>query len=158
MLNFHYQVCANGKMDPLEAAPISLAILFVRSACESAVAGFAGSIQGTQVVYANGVNGTEWDCFENGHLPMLKVFRPGEKKAIAMLCYSYSALTGTTCLTVYHRKALDEGFKEFQVSAYPYSMSAEEWREIANAFEAAFDDKGIYDPIWAEYEEEVKPL
>ncbi len=158
MLNFHYQVCANGKMDPLEAAPISLAILFVRSACESAVAGFAGSIRGTQVVYANGVNGTEWDCIENGHLPMLKVFRPGEKKAIAMLCYSYSALTGTTRLTVYHRKTLEESFEEFQMSAYPYSMSAEEWREIANAFEAAFDDKGIYDPIWAESEEEVDAI
>lgn len=150
MLNFHYQVCATGKMDPLEAAPISLGILFVRSACESAVAAYAGSIRGTQVVYANGVNGTERDCIENGHLPMLKVFRPGEKKAIAMLCYSYSALTGTTSLTVYHRKAVDERFEEFEVSAYPYSMSAEEWREIANAFEVAFDDKGIYDPIWAE--------
>lgn len=158
MLNFHYQVCACGKMDPLEAAPISLAILFVRSACESAVAAFAGSIQGTQVVYANGVNGTEWDCIENWHLPMLKVFSPGEKKAIAMLCYSYSSLTGTTRLTVYHRKAVDERFEEFEVSAYPYSMSAEEWREIANAFEASFDDKQIYDPVWAESEEEVKPL
>ena len=155
MLNFHYQVCANGKMDPIEAAPISLAILFVRSACESAVDGFAGSIQGTQVVYANGLNGTEWDSLENGHLPMLKVFRPGEKKAIAMLCYGYSKLTGTTRLTVYHRKSLDERFEEFDVSAYPYSMSPQEWREIANAFEAAFDDKHIFDPIWAEYEEEV---
>ena len=158
MLNFHYQVCANGKMDPLEAAPISLAILFVRSACESAVAGFAGSIQGTQVVYANGRNGTEWDCMENGHLPMLKVFRPGENKAIAMLCYSYSRLTGTTRLTVYHRKAVDEKFEEFKVPGYPYSMSAEEWREIANSFEAAFDDKQIYNPIWAESEEEVDAI
>lgn len=158
MLNFHYQVCANGKMDPLEAAPISLAILFVRSACESAVAAFAGSIRGTQVVYANGRNGTEWDCAENGHLPMLKVLRPGENKAIAMLCYGYSKLTGTTRLTVYHRKSLDDKFEEFEVSAYPYSMSAEEWREIANAFEAAFDDKGIYDPIWAESEEEVDAI
>ena len=158
MLNFHYQVCANGKMDPLEAAPISLAIIFVKCACESAVAGFAGSNRGTQVVYANGRNGTEWDCMENGHLPMLKVFRPGEDKAIAMLCYGYSKLTGTTKLKVYHRKALDEGFEEFEVSGHPYSMSAEEWREVANAFEAAFDDKGIYNPIWAESEEEVKPL
>lgn len=158
MLNFHYQVCANGKMDRLEAAPISLAILFVRGACESAVAGFAGSIQGTQVVYANGRNGTEWDCMENGHLPMLKVFRPGEDKAIAMLCYSYSKLTGTTNLTVYHRKAVEEKFKKFEVSAYPYSMSAEEWREIANAFEVAFDDKQLYNPIWAESEEEADAI
>ena len=158
MLNFHYQVCACGKMDPLEAAPISLAILFVRSACESAVAAYAGNIQGTQVVYANGLNGTEWDCTENGHLPMLKVFRPGEKKAIAMLCYSYSMLTGTTRLTVYHRKSPDEGFEEFDVSAYPYSMSLKEWRGITNAFEAAFDDKGICDPIWAESEEEVDAI
>lgn len=158
MLNFHYQVCANGKMDPLEAAPISLAILFVRSACESAVAAYAGSIHGTQVVYANGRNGTEWDCMENGHLPMLKVFRPGENKAIAMLCYGYSKLTGTTKLTVYHRKAVEEKFEEFEVSAYPYSMSAEEWGEIANAFEGAFDDKQLYNPIWAESEEEVDAI
>ena len=158
MLNFHYQVCANGKMDPLKAAPISLAILFVRCACESAVAAYAGSIQGTKVVYANGLSGTKWDCNENGHLPRLKVFRPGEKKAIAMLCYSYSKLTGTTRLTVYRRNAVDEEFEEFQVSAYPYSMSAEEWRGIANAFESAFDDKGIYNPIWAESEEEVDAI
>ena len=158
MLNFHYQVCANGKMDPLEAAPISLAILFVRSACESAVAAYAGSIQGTQVVYANGRNGTEWDCMENGHLPMLKVFRPGEDKAIAMLCYSYSKRTGTTRLTVYHRKSVEEKFEEFEMPGHPYSMTAEEWREIANAFEAAFDDKQLYNPIWAESEEEADAI
>ena len=158
MLNFHYQVWPNGKMDPLEAAPISLAILFVRSACESAVAGFAGSMQGTQVIYANGQNGTEWDCMENGHLPMLKVFRPGEDKAIAMLCYGYSKRTGATRLTVYHRKSVEEKFEEFEMSGHPYSMSFEEWREIANAFEAAFDDKGIYNPIWAESEEEADAI
>lgn len=153
MLNFHYQVSASKNLDPLQAAPISLAIVFVKCACESAVAAYAGSIQGTEVIYANGVNGTEWDSMENGHLPILKIFRPGEEKAIAMLCYSYSAVTGIPRLTVYHRKTLDDPFEEFVVQAYPYTMSPSEWREMSNAFERAFDDKQIYDCVWAEVED-----
>ena len=39
-----------------------------------------------------------------------------------------------------------------------YLVSAEEWREIANAFEAAFDDKRLYNPIWAESEDEVDAI
>ena len=153
MLNFHYQVSASNKLDPLQSAPISLAIVFVKCACESAVAAYAGSIQGTEVIYANGVNGTEWDSMQNGHLPILKIFRPGEEKAIAMLCYSYSAVTGTPRLTVYHRKSLDDAFEEFDAQAYPYTMSPSEWREMSNAFERAFDDNQIYDAVWAEVEE-----
>lgn len=158
MIKWNREVKPLKELDPLEAFPVDMALLFIKGAIESAVKGFAENDDGATIVYRNGLNGTEYDCFENYHLPIFAIYKFGYCDPIAMLCYSYSKLTGTTNLKVYHRKSLEDKFEEFEVSAYPYSMSAEEWREIANAFESAFDDKQLYNPIWAESEEEVDAI
>lgn len=136
------------ELDPLEAFPVDMALLFIKGAIESAVKGFAESDDGATIVYRNGLNGTEYDCFENYHLPIFAIYKFGYCDPIAMVCYIRNPKTGTTSLKVYHRKDIDEEFSEFTTDAFPYTMSESEWCELERAFYFAFDREDKLDAIW----------
>lgn len=158
MVKWIKKVEAPDYLDPLEAQPVDMAILLIKGAIESAFKAFVKGNDGGTVVYRNGLNGTCYDCVENHHLPLFAIYEFGYFDPIAMVCYIRNPKTGTTSLKVYHRKDIDEKFKEFTVDAFPYTMSEDEWHQLKWAFFNAFDSKRKYDSIWAKYEEEVDAI
>ena len=148
MITWIRQVKTLKELDPLEAFPVDMAISIIKGAIKSAVKVFAESDDGATIVYRNGLNGTEYDCFENYHLPIFAIYKFGYCDPIAMLCYIRNPKSGATSLKVYHRKDIDEEFSEFTTDAFPCVMSEKEWCELERAFYFAFDREDKFDAIW----------
>ena len=79
MLKFKRTVVAGEFLNPEEAFEANHLIKLIKATLDCGVDHlFDEGWIDCKVVYANGLNGTDWDCRENYHLPIFKVFREDE--------------------------------------------------------------------------------
>ena len=145
MIKWTRDVKPSQKLNALDAFAVSSAVMLIKSALETGVKHFIGSDKGVRIQYANGLNGTRWDCDVNGHRPLFKVFTESETMARIVCTVRYPRNGEKLFLTLEYR---EEGSEEWNKVETSLIFCECDWRNLENAFDAAFDDDYDYDIYW----------
>ena len=144
MIKWTREVRASQKLNPREAFEVENAVFLIKSALASGIKQFIGSDKGIRIQYANGLNGTLWDCDVNRHLPLFKVFT--EETGARIVCtVSYPRNEETLLVTLEYREAGSEEWKKVENGITFYEC---DWYNLEKAFHAAFDYDCDYDAYW----------
>ena len=111
MIKWTREVRPSQKLNPREAFEVDNAVYLIKSALTSGIKTFIGSDKGVRIQYANGLNGTLWDCDVNRHLPLFKVFTEEETAARIVCAVSYPRNEETLLVTLEYREAGSEEWK-----------------------------------------------
>ena len=144
MIKWDREVRPSQKLNPREAFEVDKAVYLIKSALTSGIKQFIGSDKGVRIQYANGLNGTLWECDVNRRLPFFKVFTE-ETRAMIVCTVSYPRNGETLLVTLEYREAGSEEWKEVENSITLYEC---DWHNLEKAFDAAFDNECDYDVYW----------
>ena len=133
------------ELDPLDAFAVSSAVMLIKTALETSVKHFIGSDKGVRIQYANGLNGTLFECDMNRHLPLFKVFTADETRARIACAVSHPRNEETLIVTLEYREAGSEEWKKVETELHFFEN---DWNNLKNAFHAAFDYEYDYDVYW----------
>ena len=145
MIKWNREVKPSQKLDPREAFEVDNAVYLIKSALSSGIKHFIGSDKGVRIQYANGLNGTLFDCDVNRHLPPFKVFTESETMARIVCTASHPRNGETLVVTLEYRK---EGTEEWNKVESRITLYECDWRNLEKAFDAAFDYDYDYDIYW----------
>ena len=145
MIKWTREVRPSQKLDPREAFEVDNAVHLIKSALTSGIKQFIGSDKGVRIQYANGLNGTLWDCDVNRHLPLFKVFTESETMARIVCTVRYPRNEETLVVTLEYRKEGSEEWNKVESSITLYEC---DWYNLEKAFNAAFDYDYDYDVYW----------
>lgn len=145
MIKWDREVKASQTLDPMEAFEVNKAVLLIKSALESGIKAFIGSDDGLRILYANGLNGTLFDCDVNCQLPRFEVFAPDETMARIVCTVSHPRNGETLLVTLQYREAGSEKWKKAENSI---ALCESDWDNLKKAFDAAFDNEYDYDVYW----------
>lgn len=145
MIKWTREVRPSQKLNPREAFEVDNAVYLIKSALSSGIKQFIGSDKGVRIQYANGLNGTLFDCDVNRHLPLFKVFTESETMAMIVCRVSYPRNEETLLVTLQYREAGSEEWNKVETSITFYEC---DWHNLEKAFNAAFDYDYDYDIYW----------
>ena len=145
MIKWTREIRPSQKLDPKEAFEVDNAVYLIKSALTSGIKQFIGSDKGVRIQYANGLNGTLFDCDVNRHLPLFKVFTESETMARIVCTVRYPRKEETLVVTLEYREAGSEEWKK--VESY-ITLYERDWYNLEKAFNAAFDYDYDYDIYW----------
>ena len=145
MIKWTREVKPSQKLNPREAFEVDNAVYLIKSALISGIKQFIGSDKGVRIQYANGLNGTMWDCDMNRHLPLFKVFTESETMARIVCTVRYPRKEETLVITLEYREAGSEEWNKVESSITLYEC---DWHNLEKAFNAAFDYDYDYDIYW----------
>ena len=145
MIKWDREVKPSQKLDPREAFEVDNAVYLIKSALTSGIKQFIGSDKGVRIQYANGLNGTLFECDVNRHLPFFKVFTADETRARIVCTVSYPRKEETLLVTLEYREAGSEEWKKVESEL---DFFENDWNNLKNAFHAAFDYEYDYDSYW----------
>ena len=145
MIKWTREVKPSQKLDALDAFAVNSVVMLIKTALETGVKHFIGSDEGVRIQYANGFNGTLFDCDVNRQLPLFKVFTESETTARIVCRVSYPRNEETLLVTLQYREAGSEDWKKVETSLTFYEW---DWNNLKKAFDAAFDDDYDYDVYW----------
>ena len=145
MIKWTREVKPSQKLDALDAFAVSSAVMLIKTALETGVKHFIGSDEGVRIQYANGFNGTLFDCDVNRQLPLFKVFTESETTARIVCAVRYPRKGETLVVTLEYREAGSEEWKKVE-SELDFPENG--WNNLKNAFHAAFDCDYDYDVYW----------
>ena len=145
MIKWTREVKPSQKLNPREAFEVDNAVYLIKSALTSGIKQFIGSDKGVRIQYANGLNGTMWDCDMNRHLPLFKVFTESETMARIVCTVRYPRKEETLVITLEYREAGSEEWNKVESSITLYEC---DWHNLEKAFNAAFDYDYDYDIYW----------
>ena len=145
MIKWDREVKPSQKLDPREAFEVDNAVYLIKSALTSGIKQFIGSDKGVRIQYANGLNGTRWDCDMNRHLPLFKVFTESETMARIVCAVRYPRKEESLVITLEYREAGSEEWKKVESEL---DFFENDWNNLKNAFHAAFDYEYDYDAYW----------
>ena len=133
------------ELDPREAFEVDNAVYLIKSALTSGIKQFIGSDKGVRIQYANGLNGTLFDCDVNRQLPLFKVFTESEKMARIVCAVRHPRNGESLVVTLEYREA---GSEEWEKVESELDFFENDWNNLKNAFHAAFDYDYDYDIYW----------
>ena len=145
MIKWTREVKPSQKLNPREAFEVDEAVYLIKSALTSGIKQFIGSDNGVRIQYANGLNGTLFDCDVNRHLPLFKVFTESETMARIVCTASHPRNGETLVVTLEYREAGSEEWKKVESEL---DFFENDWNNLKNAFHAAFDYEYDYDSYW----------
>ena len=145
MIKWTREVKPSQKLDAMDAFAVSSAVMLIKTALETGVKHFIGSDEGVRIQYANGFNGTLFDCDVNRQLPLFKVFTESETTARIVCAVRYPRKGETLVVTLEYREAGSEEWKKVE-SELDFPENG--WNNLKNAFHAAFDCDYDYDVYW----------
>ena len=145
MIKWTREVRPSQKLDPREAFEVDNAVYLIKSALTSGIKHFIGSDKGVRIQYANGLNGTLFDCDVNRHLPLFKVFTESETMARIVCTVMYPRNGETLVVTLEYRQ---EGTEEWNKVESRITLCECDWHNLEKAFNAAFDYDYDYDIYW----------
>ena len=145
MIKWDREVKPSQKLNSLDAFAVSSAVMLIKTALETSVKHFIGSDKGVRIQYANGLNGTLFECDMNRHLPLFKVFTADETRARIACAVSYPRNEETLIVTLEYREAGSEEWKKVETELHFFEN---DWNNLKNAFHAAFDYEYDYDVYW----------
>ena len=145
MIKWTREVKPSQKLDPREAFEVDNAVYLIKSALTSGIKQFIGSDKGVRIQYANGLNGTLFDCDVNRHLPLFKVFTESETMARIVCTVRYPRKGETLIVTLEYRQ---EGTEEWNKVESSITLCEFDWYNLEKAFNAAFDYDYDYDIYW----------
>ena len=145
MIKWTKEVKPSQKLNPREAFEVDEAVYLIKSALTSGIKHFIGSDKGVRIQYANGLNGTRWDCDMNRHLPLFKVFAPDETMARIVCTVRYPRKGETLVITLEYREAGSDEWKKVESEL---DFSENDWYNLSKGFDAAFDYDYDYDVYW----------
>ena len=145
MIKWTREVRPSQKLDALDAFAVSSAVMLIKTALETGVKHFIGSDRGGRIQYANGVNGTLFDCDVSRHLPLFKVFTADETRARIVCRVSYPRNGESLVVTLEYREAGSDEWKKVESEL---DFSKNDWYNLSRAFHAAFDYDYDYDVYW----------
>ena len=145
MIKWNREVKPSQKLNALDAFAVSSAVMLIKTALETGVKHFIGSDEGVRIQYANGFNGTLFDCDVNRQLPLFKVFTESDTMARIVCRVSYPRNGETLLLTLQYREAGSEEWNKVETSL---RFDECDWNNLENAFDAAFDNDYDYDVYW----------
>ena len=145
MIKWTKEVKPSQKLNSLDAFAVSSTVMFIKTAMETSVKHFIGSDKGVRIQYANGLNGTLFDCDVNRRLPLFKVFTESETMA-RIVCTARHPRNGETLIvTLEYRQEGSEKWNKVESYITLYEW---DWHNLEMAFDAAFDDDYDYDIYW----------
>ena len=145
MIKWTKEIRPSQKLNPREAFEVDEAVYLIKSALTSGIKQFIGSDKGVRIQYANGLNGTLWDCDVNRHLPLFKVFTESETMARIVCTVRYPRKGETRVITLEYREAGSEEWKKVESEL---DFFENDWYNLEKAFHAAFDYEYDYDAYW----------
>ena len=145
MIKWTREVKPSQKLNPREAFEVDNAVYLIKSALTSGIKQFIGSDKGVRIQYANGLNGTLFDCDVNRHLPLFKVFTESETMARIVCTVRYPRKEESLVVTLEYREAGSEEWKKVESEL---DFFENDWNNLKNAFHAAFDYEYDYDSYW----------
>ena len=145
MIKWTREVKPLKQLDPLDAFAVSSAVMLIKTALETSVKHFIGSDKGVRILYANGLNGTLFDCNVNRRLPLFKVFTESETMARIVCTVRYPRNEETLIVTLEYREAGSEEWKKVETELHFFEN---DWHNLEKAFHAAFDYEYDYDVYW----------
>ena len=145
MIKWTREIRPSQKLDPREAFEVDNAVYLIKSALTSGIKQFIGSDKGVRIQYANGLNGTLFDCDVNRRLPLFKVFTESETMARIVCTASHPRNGETLVVTLEYRQ---EGSEEWNKLESRITLYECDWRNLEKAFDAAFDYDYDYDIYW----------
>ena len=145
MIKWTREVKPSQKLNPREAFEVDEAVYLIKSALTSGIKHFIGSDKGVRIQYANGLNGTLFDCDVNRRLPLFKVFTESETMARIVCTASHPRNGETLVVTLEYREAGSEEWKKVESEL---DFFENDWNNLKNAFHAAFDYEYDYDSYW----------
>ena len=145
MIKWTREVRPSQKLDAVDAFAVSSAVMLIKTALETGVKHFIGSDEGVRIQYANGLNGTLFDCEVNRQLPLFKVFTESETMARIVCMVSYPRNEETLLVTLQYREAGSEEWNKVETSLTFYEC---DWINLEKAFHDAFDHDYDYDIYW----------
>ena len=145
MIKWTREVRPSQKLDPREAFEVDEAVFLIKSALTSGIKSFIGSDKGVRIQYANGLNGTRWECDVNRRLPLFKVFTEEETRARIVCTVSHPRNGETLFVTLEYREAGSEEWKKVENSI---ALCECDWHNLEKAFDSAFDNEYDYDVYW----------
>ena len=145
MIKWTREVKPSQKLNPREAFEVDNAVYLIKSALTSGIKHFIGSDKGVRIQYANGLNGTLFECDVNRHLPLFKVFTESETMARIVCTASYPRNGETLVVTLEYRQ---EGTEEWNKVESRITLCECDWYNLEKAFNAAFDYDYDYDIYW----------
>ena len=145
MIKWTREVKPSQKLNPREAFEVDEAVYLIKSALTSGIKQFIGSDKGVRIQYANGLNGTLFECDVNRRLPFFKVFTESETMARIVCTASYPRNEETLIVALEYREAGSEEWKKVESEL---DFSENDWYNLSKAFDAAFDYDYDYDVYW----------
>ena len=145
MIKWTRDVKPSQKLNALDAFAVSSAVMLIKSALETGVKHFIGSDKGVRIQYANGLNGTLFDCDVNRQLPLFKVFTESETMARIVCTVRYPRNGEKLFLTLEYR---EEGSEEWNKVETSLIFCECDWHNLEKSFDDAFDDDYDYDIYW----------
>ena len=145
MIKWTREVRPSQKLDAVDAFAVSSAVMLIKTALETGVKHFIGSDEGVRIQYANGLNGTLFDCEVNRQLPLFKVFTESETMARIVCMVSYPRNEETLLVTLQYREAGSEEWNKVETSLTFYEC---DWINLEKTFHDAFDHDYDYDVYW----------
>ena len=145
MIKWTREVKPSQKLDALDAFAVSSAVMLIKTALETGVKHFIGSDEGVRIQYANGFNGTLFDCDVNRRLPLFKVFTESETMPRIVCMVSYPRNGETLVVTLVYKQEGSEKWNKLESRIRLYEC---DWHNLKKAFDAAFDDNYDYDVYW----------
>ena len=145
MIKWDREVKPSQKLNSLDAFAVSSAVMLIKTALETGVKHFIGSDEGVRIQYANGLNGTLFECDVNRHLPLFKVFTESETMARIVCTVRYPRKGESLVVTLEYREAGSEEWKKVETEL---DFFENDWNNLKNAFHAAFDYDYDYDVYW----------
>ena len=145
MIKWDREVKPSQKLNSLDAFAVSSAVMLIKTALETSVKHFIGSDKGVRILYANGLNGTLFDCNVNRRLPLFKVFTESETMARIVCTASHPRNEETLLVTLQYREAGSEEWNKVETSLTFYEC---DWINLEKTFHDAFDHDYDYDIYW----------
>lgn len=145
MIKWTREVKPSQKLNPREAFAVNGAVMLIKTALETGVKHFIGSDEGVRIQYSNGLNGTRWDCDVNRHLPLFKVFTREQTMARIVCDIRHPRNEETLVVAIEYREA---GSDEWRKVESELDFSENDWNNLKNAFDAAFDYEYDYNVYW----------
>ena len=145
MIKWTKEVKPSQKLNTLDAFAVNSAVMFIKTALETGVKHFIGSDEGVRIQYANGLNGTLFECDVNRRLPLFKVFTESETMARIVCTVRHPRNGETLIVTLEYRQ---EGSEKWNKVEGYITLCECDWRNLEMAFDAAFDDDYDYDIYW----------
>ena len=144
MIKWTREVKPSQKLNPREAFEVDEAVYLIKTILTIGIKRFIGSDKGVRIQYANGLNGTLFDCDVNRHLPLFKVFTGSETMA-RIVCTVRYPRKEESLITLEYRQEGSEEWNKVESSITLYEC---DWYNLEKAFNAAFDYDCDYDVYW----------